>query len=347
MKVCLAETVVPFTRGGAELHVDGLATALAERGFAVERVRLPFAWHDRRSLLESALAWRLLHLATVDGGGVDAVIATRFPSYLVRHPNKVVWLIHQLRQAYELDRTRYGFLSEEAEDRRIVELVRAMDGRGLGEARRLFANSGNTAGRLARFNGLTATPLYPPPPLDGRYRAGAHGDHVLSVGRLDPMKRVDLLLEAVARSPRLRAVVVGEGPDRPRLEALAGARGVTDRVVFTGRVEDDRLLGLYADCGCVYYAPFDEDFGYVTLEAFRSSKPVVTAADSGGVLELVTDRETGLVAPRAEAGELVGLLERLLGDPALARRLGAAGKDRVAGIGWDGVVTALLGQPRA
>lgn len=347
MRVCLAETAVPFTRGGAELHLDGLAAALLERGFEVERLRLPFAWHDRQSLLESALAWRMLHFRTMDGGAVDAVIASRFPSYLLRHPNKVVWLIHQLRQAYELDRTRWGFLSEEPEDRRIVELVRSMDARGLGEARRLFANSATTAGRLARFNGLHATPLHPPPPLDGRYRQGDHGDYVLSVGRLEPIKRVDLVVEAVARAPRLRAVVAGDGPDRGRLESLAAALGVSDRVIFTGRVDDERLLSFYADCACVCYAPFDEDFGYVTVEAFRSGKPVVTAVDSGGVLELVSDGETGLVAPRAEASELASRLERLVHDPALARRLGAAGRDRTAGIAWDPVVEALLGRPRA
>lgn len=347
MRVCVAETVVPFTRGGAELHVDGLVSALMSRGFGVERIRLPFAWHDREHLLESALAWRLLHLRAVDGGPVDAVIATRFPSYLIRHPVKVVWLIHQFRQAYDLDGTRFGYLSNTAQDRRIVEIIRSMDARGLGEARRLFANAANTAARLERFNGLTAQPLYPPPPMEGRYFSGDHGDFVLSVGRLDAIKRVDLLIEAVARSHRLRAVIVGDGPERRALDDLVRARGVADRVELLGRVSDDRLLDLYAGCGCVCYLPFDEDFGYVTLEAFRSAKAVVTVADSGGVTELVEDGETGLVAPRPAADEITPRLERLIADSELARRLGANGRARVAGIGWDQVIEALVGQPRA
>ncbi len=345
MRICVAETVVPFAHGGAELHVAGLVAALEEYGVKVERLRLPFSWWSREALIESALAWRLLEIRDGLGAAVDGVIATRFPSYLVRHPNKIVWLIHQFRQAYDLDGTRYGFLSGSPEDRRIVELVRGMDDRGLGEARRLFANSANTAARLERFNGLTAEPLYPPPPLDGSYRQGPYGATVLSVGRLETIKRVDLLIRAVARSDRATAVIVGDGPESARLNELAADLGVSHRVDFRGRVSDADLLEHYAVCGCVFYAPYDEDFGYVSLEAFRSAKPVVTVADAGGVLELVRDGETGLVAPSPDPHRIAEGLDRLLGDAALAKRLGEEGRRQVAPIRWDRVVERLLDIP--
>ena len=88
-------------------------------------------------------------------------------------------------------------------------------------------------------------------------------------------------------------MIAGEGPDRERLEQLAGR--LNGQVEFAGRVDDERLADLYARCLAVYYAPVDEDFGMVPYEAFLSAKPVVTTSDAGGPLEVVHDRETGLV----------------------------------------------------
>src|SRR5690606_19309673 len=98
----------------------------------------------------------------------------------------------------------------------------------------------------------------------------------------------------------------------------------------------------YAGALAVIYAPFDEDYGYVTLEAFLAAKPVVTASDSGGTLEFVADGENGFVcAPDAEA--LGTAIARLAADPPLAARLGGAGRTRAAAVTWDGVVEQLLG----
>ena len=135
----------------------------------------------------------------------------------------------------------------------------------------------------------------PHPPQELPYRCDEYGDFVLSVGRLDRAKRVDLLLEALAVGPSLRCVIAGDGPDRERLEGLVRRHGLDGRVVFAGRVSEDELTDLYARCLAVYYAPVDEDFGMVPYEAFLSEKPVVTTTDAGGPLEVVPDRRTGLV----------------------------------------------------
>jgi glycosyltransferase involved in cell wall biosynthesis len=139
----------------------------------------------------------------------------------------------------------------------------------------------------------------------------------------------------------LRAVIAGDGPDRERLAALARDLGVADRVELPGRIGDEALIALYETALAVFYAPFDEDYGYVTIEAFRAGRPVVTTADSGGVLEFVEDGVTGLVAP-AEPREVAARLERLHRDRALAARLGRAGHARVESIDWDRVVDSLL-----
>lgn len=339
--ICAAQ--IPFVRGGAEVLYESLRDELVRRGHQAEIVSLPFNWSSRLNILQSALAWRLVDLTTSAGEPIDLVIATRFPSYLVRHPRKVVWLIHQFRQIYELKGTRYSDFGTRPEDAETEKLLRQFDQRGLGEARARFSISRNTAERLARFNRLDAEPLYPPPGLGDRYRAGEYGDYLFSVGRLDPMKRFDLLLRAVAAArSEVRCVIAGEGPDRERLLQLAAELGIAARVELPGRVSDERLLELYAGALAVFYAPFDEDYGYVTVEACRSQRPVLTTSDSGGVLEFVSDGVNGFVCAPGAHRELGARIDRLAGDRALAGRLGRAGAERVAEIDWDHVVERLL-----
>lgn len=339
--ICAAQ--IPFIRGGAEVLYESLRDELVRRGHQAEIVSLPFNWSSRLNIIQSALAWRLVDLTSSAGEPIDLVIATRFPSYLVRHPRKVVWLIHQFRQIYELKGTRYSDFGERAEDGETEKILRQFDQRGLGEARARFSISRNTAERLARFNRLDAEPLYPPPSLAGRYRSGDYGDYVFSVGRLDPMKRFDLLLRAVAvaKAP-VKCVIAGEGPERDRLRHLAVELGIEGRVELAGRVSDERLIELYADALAVFYAPFDEDYGYVTVEAFQSRRPVLTTSDSGGVLEFVVDGVNGFICPPGAHREMGSRIDLLASDSALARRMGEAGAEQVAEIHWDGVVERLL-----
>jgi glycosyltransferase involved in cell wall biosynthesis len=344
MRVLVCGAKVPFARGGAELLVESLCEELGRRGFEVDSVSVPYNWRTRDELLRCGLAWRMVDLAEVWGKRVDLVIATRFPSYVVKHPNKTVWLVHQVRQAYDWKGTRWSDFDDTPRDRRTSELLRAMDRRALGEARRRFAISRNVAARLRRFNGLDAEPLYPPPKLAGRLAAGGYGDAVFTAGRLDPTKRFDLLLRALAacRTP-VRARLAGEGPERERLEALARELGIAERVDFLGWVDEERLLGEYRDALAVFYAPYDEDYGYVTIEAFRCAKPVLTATDSGGVLEFVEDGRNGFAVPAEEPGAMAARLDALFSDRELAARLGRAGQVRVRDVEWDRVIAALTG----
>ena len=333
--VCNAQ--VPFRSGGAERHATGLVREIRAEGHEAELVQVPFKWYPRRQILLSALAWRMLDVTEADGKKVDLVIPMKFPSYLIRHPNKVVWLIHQFRQAYDRFGTSGSDFDAGPEDTRWRELIAEADATGLGEAKKVFTNAKNTAGRLARFNGIEGEALYHPPPLAGRYRADALGDFGLVVGRLDRWKRIDLAIEAAAR--RFPLIVVGSGPDEERLRSIAARRGAA--VDFRGAVTDEELLQLYATAGVVLFTPADEDYGYIALEAFLSRRPVVTCTDSGGPLEFVQEHATGrVVAPEPAAiGEAAA---DLLADRPKARAYGEAGYEAVRGITWKGAVRALL-----
>lgn len=338
--VCAAQA--PFVTGGAEILVRDLSAALRRRGFRVDVVSVPFHAHPPRDTVRQALAVRLLELRETTGARPDLVIPTKFPSYLVRHPRKVTWLFHQFREAYDLHGTPFGSFSDSAEDRSAREVVHAIDARALDECRAIFAISRNVADRLARFNRLPARPLHPPPPHLGRYRTDGFGDFLLWAGRLEPIKRPDLPVRALAASgPGLRLKVAGRGPLEGDLRRLADSLGVGDRVELLGWVPDEELVALYAGCRAVLYAPFDEDYGFVTVEAFLSRKTVVTTSDAGGPLEFVEDGASGFVAP-PEPEALAAAIDRLSALPeARLREMGENARLRAAHISWDAVVERL------
>lgn len=340
--VLVCEAKVPLVEGGAELHVRGLVDQLCRRGYRAERVSVPFKWYPKEELLSQAGAWRMIDLSEANGERIDLVVATKFPTYFVRHPCKITWLFHQYRAIYDLCGTEYSEFGHTEADVRFRDRLIRLDTEVLAESRRLFANAKNTAARLARYNGLAAETLYHPPPLAGKLVPGPYGDYVLSVGRLEATKRVDLVIRSLAHTARpVRLVVVGEGPLRPRLEELAHEVGVSDRVLFAGRVPDAELVDLYAGALAVVFPPYDEDYGYVTLEAFLARKPVVTTTDAGGPLEFVEHGINGLVAdPKPTAvGQAIAALAA---DRRRAASLGDAGHDRAKTITWDSVVERLV-----
>jgi len=340
VRIAVCAPQVPFVRGGAEIFADTLVDELRAREHEAELVTVPFKWYPGTRVLDQAFLWRLLDLTESDGRPIDLVVATKFPSYCVRHPDKRVWVLHQFRQAYELDRTDLGQFSEEPADRALRRSVQRLDRIALAEATRLFATSRNVADRIERSTGLRPE-VMPHPPQELPYRNDGYGDFVLSVNRLDRAKRIDLLLEAAALDPGLRVVVTGDGPDRERLEGLARARGLNGRAEFTGRISEEELASLYARCLAVYYAPVDEDFGMVPFEAFLSEKPVLTTHDAGGPLEIVTDGATGLVtAP--DAAELARAATRLREHPEQAEAYGRAGREIAARVTWDACIDRLL-----
>jgi len=307
--VLILHAQMPFIHGGAELLVELLKDNFVRRGYKTDIVALPFRWFPKSNVLKDALLWRFLDLWDDAGKEINLVIATKFPSYLIRHPNKVVWLFHQHREAYDVFGTKLSSLNNSPEDITLRDAIVELDNITLREARRLFSGSKTVAGRLKKYNGLDAKTLYPLPRLKDEFRLEEYGDFILYAGRLDWVKRGDLLIEAMryVRSP-VRALIAGSGPFRPHLE--------------------------------VFFAPIGEDFGYITIEAFLSKKPVLTAPDSGGVLEFVEDGKTGFIIPPSP--ELFAeKMDLLYEKRKLAKELGEEGYRRVKDLSWDYVIDHL------
>lgn len=276
---------------------------------------------------------------------VDQVISLRYPAYAVRHDRHVVWLNHRMREYYDLWHDFSSRLSWKArmKERARRAIIHRVDRHLLTRrARRLFVISATVQGRLQRWGGLRSDVLHPPPPVRA-YRCDHYDDYLFAVSRLTPLKRFDLVLRALAEpiAAGIRCVIAGEGTERDALVRLRRQLDLDDRVEFAGRLDEQALLTHLARCRAVVFPPWNEDYGFVTVEAFSCAKPVLTCTDSGGVAELVRDGENGFATePAPEA--LARAMRRVMDDRTLAMRLGERGAEQVKLMTWPGAVEKLL-----
>jgi glycosyltransferase involved in cell wall biosynthesis len=342
--ILICTTQVPFTTGGAEAHVAGLHRALIEAGYNAEVVALPFKWYPPAEIMRSALAWRLLDLSEANGKTVDLVIGMKFPAYLVAHERKVLWIMHQYRAAYNLWDTPFDDLSSYPDGAQVRQWIHNADNRLIPQAKKVFANSKTVADRLRRYNKIESQPLYHPPPRAESLRCGELGDYIFYPSRLEPQKRQELLIEAAQylRTP-VKIILAGGSRDPKRYESLIKKYDVKDRVCLRGFVEESEVIQLYANALGVCYLPFDEDYGYITLEGMLSGKPVVVARDGGGATEFIEHGSEGLIVepePRAIADSL----DSLYADRARARAMGERGREKLTAmnLSWENVVESLV-----
>jgi glycosyltransferase involved in cell wall biosynthesis len=347
MRILIATVQVPFTSGGAELHAQELQKALRSQGHAVEIVSVPFKWYPPEKILDHILANRLLDLSECNGTPVDRLIGLKFPAYLIPHPNKVIWILHQYRTAYDLWDTPYNDLIHYPNGVQVREAIRRADCQLIPEAKAVFANSRNVANRLKHFCGLDSIPLYHPPQNANLFYISEAEDYIFCPSRLCPLKRQTLVLEALAltRSP-VRVCFAGV-PDAPEyaaeLKELADQRDVQQRVKWLGFISEEEKRKYYAQAKAIAFPPVDEDYGYITLEAMLSSKPVITCTDSGGPLEFIYHGETGLISEPTPPA-LADAFDRIWHDPKKAKSWGKAGRELYDSldITWSNVTKRLL-----
>jgi glycosyltransferase involved in cell wall biosynthesis len=345
VKILVVNNAAPFVRGGAELLAEHLVDRLnMVKGTEAELLRVPFRWDPAERLVGEILLNRQLRLYNV-----DRVIGLKFPAYLVPHPDKTLWILHQFRQAYDLYQSGQSNIGRDERGRQLVEIVRTADNQCFRACREIFVNSPVTRDRLKRYNGFDANVLYPPLNDPELFQGGDYGNYIFAGGRVGPGKRQHLLIEAMRFvRAELRLVIAGPADTEEyanELRALILRHDLQDRVAVEIAFHDRKVIADYVNnalaCACI---PVDEDsLSYVAMEAFSASKAVLTATDSGGLLEIVIDGATGaVVAP--DARSLGDAIERLASDRAKTRSLGraanAAWKDR--DVNWDATIAVLL-----
>ena len=342
MRVALLGTMAPFVYGGAELLVDSLASKLSEYGHEVEKVNLPFEWEPWEKALESALAFRLLNIQ-----GADKLIAFKFPAYCVKHDNLSIWLLHQFRQVYDLWGTEYG-PPQTSETFLLKESITALDTAAL-SGRTIYTNSKTVSNRLIKHNGIHSTVLYPPLPDEEIFSCTEYGNYIFYPSRVNHSKRQHLAVEAIKHTKsEVNLIIAGKGDSKADEDLLIRTienLGIGDRVIYINRyISQEEKADFYSRALGVIYIPYDEDsYGYVTLEAFQSRKPVISCTDSGGTDVVVIDKETGYMTESTPEA-LGGAMDIMYNDKGNAKNMGEAGYELIGklGISWDNVITRLL-----
>lgn len=346
MRIAIATVQVPFTKGGAEILTDMLRDELIKRGHKAEIVSIPFKWYPQETLIKAMNMGRMIDLSEAGGDKIDKVIAMKFPAFYVQHDNKVLWLMHQHRQAYDIWGTKYGDIEHWPDGEKVREFIVNCDNKYLSEYKKRFTIAQNTTNRLQKYNGLDSTVLYHPPLNYEKLHCDGYEDFVFYPSRINTIKRQRLVAEAAKYIKSDAKVVIAGGGDTKEIEylkTLIKENGLEKKVILAGFISEEEKLSYYARCLCVYFGAYDEDYGYITLEGFFSEKPVIVHTDSGGPLEFVEDNVNGYIT-EPDPKLIAERIDHLYNNRGEAEKLGKAGKQSLVDkhMDWDYVIDSLL-----
>lgn len=348
VRIGIVTTQVPFVTGGAEYHAFNLRDALVKAGHLAEIITMPFKWYPPERIPEHILSARLLDLEESCGNKIDLLIGLKFPAYFIPHSNKVMWILHQYRQAYELWGTEFSDLHLSSTGVAVRDAIIRADNTYFLEAKKIYANSQTVADRLQRYNHISAETLYHPCPNWDELYFKEYGDFIFFPSRVDSTKRQHLAIEAMRHTgSNLRLIIAGGSESKEYVQTLYNLirkYHLDNKVQILGEISTQTKLELYAECRGVLFIPHEEDYGYVTLEGMRSQKPIITTTDSGGPLEFVIHEHNGLIAS-PEAASIAQQIDKL-SDSNLATVFGINARKTLddKGISWQNVIERLTSQ---
>ncbi|WP_251555327.1 glycosyltransferase family 4 protein [Neobacillus muris] len=344
MKIAVVNTHVPYIYGGAEFLADNLVKKLNQHGHNAVLIKIPFQWNPPQEIINHMHAARLLHFESY----FDLVIPLKFPAYHIRHSNKVLWLLHQFRQVYDLWGTPFQGIPSTSEGLRLKNNIIKHDNLYLREAKKIFTNSNITSDRLKRFNGFDSEVLYPPLMDAENFHCEEYGDFLFYPSRINGAKRQNLAIESMRYIKSKVKLLIAGNPesehDMKQMQAQIHQYGLKDKVTIISQfISQEQKVNFFAKClGCLYI-PFHEDsYGYVTLEAYHSQKPVITCTDSGGTDVLVKDHLTGFVVP-PEPQAIAEAMDKFYINKKRTEEMGKLGLEHIRSlnISWENVVRRL------
>jgi glycosyltransferase involved in cell wall biosynthesis len=344
MKVLVLNNMAPFLRGGVEALAEQLVRSLnATQGVQAELVRIPFKWEPAERLIEEMLICRSMRLY-----GADLMIGLKFPAYLVPHDRKRLWLMHQYRQAYDLWDVGQSNIPNTPRGREIRKAVIEADNRCFRDCEKIFATR-LVANRLHHYNSVDSEIMMAPLNDPELFVGGDYGSYVFCGGRINAGKRQHLLVEAM-RFTRSNVKLVVAGPadtpaDAARLSDSVERHNLGNRVCLElGFLPRERIAKYVNEALACAYLPVEEDsVGYVTMEACSAAKAVLTVSDSGGLLDIVRDRDTGLVV-RPDPESLAAAIDGLANNRNATIEMGREGRVRWSGMNvtWPATIGRLL-----
>lgn len=343
MRIGIVTTKVPFIYGGAEFLADNLKDKLIENGHEAEVISIPFKWYPPERILDHIMACRLLKIENV-----DRVIALKFPAYYVKHDNKVLWLLHQFRQVYELWGTEYQDLPSNPEGNAIRNIIINSDNQFLPEAKKIFTNSKIVGERLLKYNNIQSSILFPPLMNPNQFFCREYGDYFLFPSRINRIKRQYLAAQAMnyTKSP-VKLIIVGKSESSDEFLQIINNihnNGFEKKVEIIDRfISEEEKVKLFSSClGCIYIPYGEDSYGYVSLESYFAKKPVITCTDSGDTTVLVKDNYSGFVVS-PDPKEIAKAMDTLYYDKKKARNMGERGMNIIQdlNISWDYIIKRL------
>ncbi|MEB2416567.1 glycosyltransferase [Citrobacter sp. R-1.5.2] len=317
--------------GGAERFFHGLLDGLIEIGCDAELIPV-FA--DESSFEQIKNNYK--KCSELDLSVFDAVISTKTPTFAVNHPNHVLYLVHTVRVFDDMFYETFPH----SDIMRLTEraMLHQWDYEAITKIKARFCIGHEVSKRLYRWRGIHSDVIHPPLGVNG-FEQGKTGDYLFLPGRLHPWKRVDLAINAIKKSSLpLKLIIAGTGEAEDTLKTLAAG---DPRIEFVGRLSDEELLDYYANALAVAFVPKKEDYGYVTLEAFASGKPVITCTDSGEPTYFVKHKETGIICEPTPAALQDGF-EWIYNNREHAEIMGRNGHEKIQGMTWANVARQLV-----
>ncbi|MCU7836167.1 MAG: glycosyltransferase family 4 protein [gamma proteobacterium symbiont of Taylorina sp.] len=340
MKILVTANKVPFMTGGAEYHIRGLIAQLQKQGHQVESIRFPFRFQPESDIKQLMHYCQQLDFNAPNGIKIDKLISLQFPAYGVQHDNHSVWLMHQQRSAYELFKAEQAGQAEKEFRRQVIDY----DNRVLSRVKNRFANSVTVAQRLQSNNQLSSVPLYHPPFAEQQFFHAESQNYIFCPSRLERLKRQDLLIEAARHlTTPVKILIAGDGGQKNYYQQLIEKYQLADSISLLGHISETEKLTFYANSLAVFFAPYDEDYGYITLESQLSAKPVITCNDSGGPLEFIEDQQNGYIC-EPDPLQIAALIDKLYNHPQTAREMGQYGLQsyKNKNISWENVIHQLV-----
>ncbi len=347
MKILISTVQAPFIKGGAELLASNLKNALLKAGHEAEIVSVPFMDNPNEMIVDHIVAARMYDINYTWAGKIDLNIGLKFPAYYMPHDNKVLWVLHQHRAAYELFDTDYSSLKNNPEDLKIRNAVIAADNLYMNEAKRVYTIAKNVTKRMDQYNKIKSEALYHPCPDMDKFYTKECEDYILMPSRINTTKRQVLAIEAMRYSKtKTKLYIVGKADndyEKNRMLSLIKEYKLQDKIKYFDYISQEEKFEMYAKSKAILFIPLDEDYGYITLEAMAAGKPVITAKDSGGPLEFVDNGRNGFVV-EPSAKEIAKVFDEVAKSSAISVELGVQSKNKLVemNITWENVVKELI-----
>jgi glycosyltransferase involved in cell wall biosynthesis len=318
--------------GGAEKFHQGLTDALNANGVKADLINIMSDETDFNSIKKSYLRFYDLDLTKYDG-----VITTKAPGYAIRHDTHISYLQHTMRVFYDMFEVEFKKPSEELKRQR--QFIQKIDTLAMQYPRtkKIFVIGNEVRNRLLKYNNLQSEVLYQAL-INENYYCNDF-DYIFLPGRLHRWKRVDLAINAMrhVKTP-LKLIIAGVGEDMDYFRSIA--RGLRN-VEFSDQVTNDEMIKLYSNSLAVAFVPIREDFGLVTLEAFKSKKPVITCVDSGEPCYIVKDDSSGYIC-NPDPEDLADKFDWLYNNKDCARVMGQNGFESIRHINWGTTAEKII-----